>query len=212
MQYCSLDLETMGLAPQQPDRILQIALVMEDTSRREISVEDLPCWSGIVIPTGEVSGQMTALAMNSWIFVAIEMYKTKMKISDFKNRYRELGIPTETIDRGEVAYSSTSKIGTLPEIVAEANLWIDKHFGTRNHINIAGKNVAGFDMPFLPKELTYRFRHRCIDPGSVFVDWSKDRLPSSEDIAKKLNIQSVTHNALDDARDVVRWLRTTYPK
>ena len=210
MLYLSLDLETTGLAPKQPDRILQIALVAEDTNHKEIPVEDLPYWSGIIIPTGEVSGQMTALAMNSWIFVAIEMYKSKMALSDLKKRYRELGIPQETIDRAVLAYSSASNIDTLPEIIKQANLWIDKHFGTRSHINIAGKNVAGFDMPFLPKELTYRFRHRCIDPGSVLIDWSKDRLLSGEDIAKKLNIQSVTHNALDDARDVIRWLRTTY--
>ena len=210
MRYLSLDLETMGLAPQQPDRILQIAMVAEDTvTAKETKVEDLPYFTAIIMPEGEISGQITALAMNSWILVAIEMFKTKMKISEFKNRYAGLGIPKETLDRAHDAFL-TNQIGTIDHIVERANIWITSQFGAKDHINIAGKNVAGFDMPFLPYDLKKRFRHRCIDPGSIFVDWNLDRLPSSEDIAKKLGIQSVSHDALGDARDVIRALRFKY--
>jgi oligoribonuclease (3'-5' exoribonuclease) len=75
-------------------------------------------------------------------------------------------------------------------------------------VTVAGKNAAGFDIPFMPFSVRERFRHRVIDPGSVFVDWSKDMLPSLGDLTQ----DTVAHDALEDARDVIRVLRRSYSK
>ena len=208
MKYCSLDLETTGLEPKAPDRILQIAMVAEDSSV-DSPLESLPFFSAIIIPNGEIKGHPTALAMNSWILIAIEMSKTKMIHEAFIKRYKDLGIPQETLQRAALALSKNI-FGSLENMTALANAWLTEHFGIKDNINIAGKNVAGFDIPFLPVELSKRFRHRCIDPGSVFIDWSARSVNNSDEIAKKLGIDSVSHDAYGDAIDVIKWLRTSY--
>jgi hypothetical protein len=210
MRYVSLDLETTGLEPKQPDRILQIAMVAEDSSV-DSPLETLPAFSAIIIPNGEIKGNPTALAINSWILIAIELFKTKMSHRNFFSRYKDLGIPEETLNRAREAWRHNA-FGSLEYVIAEANIWLTHNFGDKDNINIAGKNVAGFDVPFLPPELSKRFRHRCIDPGSVFIDWNARSVNSSDEIAKKCGIDSVSHDAYGDAIDVIRWLRTSYPK
>ena len=75
-------------------------------------------------------------------------------------------------------------------------------------IVLAGKNVAKFDYHFLPESLKNRFHHRMIDPGSRFIDWSKDLPPSLDNLKKDLITEGeITHDAVEDARDVVRVLR-----
>lgn len=209
MRYVSLDIETTCIVPKNPNRILQLAMVAED-SEVDTPLEELPFFSAIIIPSGEISGSPTALAMNAWIFVAIEMSRSKMKPEEFIKRYEELGIPRETLQRAAAALK-TNFFGNLDVVVYSANEWLDRIFGERDHINVAGKNVAGFDIPFLPPTLTDRFRHRCIDPGSVFIDWKAKSVPGSGDIAKKCGSSNVSHDAYGDAIDVIRWLRTTYP-
>lgn len=70
---------------------------------------------------------------------------------------------------------------------------------------VAGKNVAGFDLKFLPKTLISCFHHRVIDPGSVFMNWEK----GPQSLSALLGSQ-VTHNALQDAKDVITVLRREY--
>lgn len=98
--------------------------------------------------------------------------------------------------------------------VDAARVWSDLEstlhgwgFDTQNRGNLAGKNVAGFDRKFLPPEIDRYFHHRCIDPGSVMIDWSRARVPGMHDLLGEGN---VSHRALDDARDVVRILRRAY--
>lgn len=211
MFYVSLDIETTCISPKQPDRILQIAMIAEDSDKPQVPINELPHFSAIIVPDGEINGSLTALAMNQWILVAIELFKSKSLYADFEKQYLALGISQDTLTRAYQGWHG-NRFGSLEYIISEANRWLDDNFGERNHINVAGKNIAGFDMQFLPIELSKRFRHRCIDPGSVFIDWSKRALPSNDEINKKLKIKPVSHDALDDARDVIYQLRTTYPQ
>ncbi len=91
--------------------------------------------------------------------------------------------------------------------------FLDEQFGS-NRIVVAGKNVAGFDIPFLKESgfsSVHSFLHRVVDPGSVMIDWSKNAPPSLGDIkAKVLGDGTVAHDAYQDALDVIRVLRTTY--
>lgn len=88
--------------------------------------------------------------------------------------------------------------------------FLAQHVGSERTV-AAGKNVAGFDIQFLPDNIKNRFIHRTIDPGSMFIDWKQNRPLSLDDIKKKLKIEGeVTHDAVDDAWDVIEVLRTQY--
>lgn len=88
-----------------------------------------------------------------------------------------------------------------------------------------GKNVAGFDLPFLDQlcednpelggNCFYRefLSHRCLDAGSVFFDPSKDenKLPNLQKCLDRADLGTeVKHTAVEDAKDVLRLLRYKY--
>ncbi len=83
-------------------------------------------------------------------------------------------------------------------------------------INVAGKNFGTFDKLFLEQlpwwKKLIRTRQRIIDPSILFVDWSEDNsLPSLTKCKERANIEGiVTHNALEDAWDVIELLRKFY--
>ena len=86
----------------------------------------------------------------------------------------------------------------------DAEKWLRAN--TSGKIAPAGKNFAGFDRRFLGP-IAGLFDYRALDPGSVFADFSKDRLPGLADLLPQ---DRASHRALDDARDVVRVLRRAY--
>jgi hypothetical protein len=83
-------------------------------------------------------------------------------------------------------------------------------------LNVAGKNFGTFDKLFL-QELPWwqkliRTRQRVLDPAILCVDWTNDTsLPSLITCKERMNIEGiVTHNALEDAWDVIELLRKFY--
>lgn len=175
MKYVSLDIETTGVRPKQ-DQILQLALVVEDTTKL-MPIEELPYFCCLV-KHEEYHGNAYALGLNAWILDIVS---------------------------GRTNTGSPYPILTEEDMVTEANVFLSFHF-PKGKINVAGKNAAGFDIPFLPTILSDRFRHRVIDPGSVFVDWNKNQLPALGDLLET----PVSHDALGDARDVITCLRRSY--
>jgi len=83
-------------------------------------------------------------------------------------------------------------------------------------ITAAGKNFGTFDKLFLEQipqwNQVVKFRSRIIDPSILFVDWKTDeQLPSLNECKERSNVPGiVTHNALEDAWDVIQILRTKY--
>ena len=83
-------------------------------------------------------------------------------------------------------------------------------------INVAGKNFASFDKIFLERlprwKQVVRIRQRIIDPSVMFTNWNDDNsLPSLFECKKRAKIDGiVTHDALEDAWDVIQLLRTQY--
>lgn len=106
--------------------------------------------------------------------------------------------------------------GTNKEIMTAADfehaendlhLFLHKHFGNER-ITVAGKNAANFDIPFLPKALQARFRHRVLDPGSMFVENTDKEVPNLETCLKRAGLPTeVTHDAYEDAMQVVELIR-----
>lgn len=88
--------------------------------------------------------------------------------------------------------------------------FVDKVDPGANKINWLGKNVSGFDLKFLSKELQFglclRHHHRAFDLGSFFFDpkIDTDCLPSLKQCMERVGIEGeVPHTALEDARMVV---------
>lgn len=91
-----------------------------------------------------------------------------------------------------------------------------EYSGQRIELNVAGKNFGMFDYGFLkevPKmEQFFRFKSRVLDPAILCVDWNEDKaLPGLNDCKKRLGIEGdVTHDAVEDAWDVIQVLRKFY--
>lgn len=79
-------------------------------------------------------------------------------------------------------------------------------------INVAEKNVAGFDNLFLKNIPGFndkiRIRSRCIDPTILFVNKKDEYLPNLQTCLQRAGIQKkVSHNALEDAMDIIQLIR-----
>jgi hypothetical protein len=137
-------------------------------------------------------GNIFALAMNAHILT---------KILDM----RKSGAPTDAIC-------------PLPEMIANFfREFLKKHGFLDIKPVIAGKNVAGFDLPFLntciPDWKYIKFHHRVIDPGMLYFNPKTDMVPPDlKECKKRAGLpEIVTHEALDDAWDVIQLVRAKYP-
>jgi len=193
MIFVSLDLETTGLDPKT-DQILMVGAVIEDTDHPEVPVEDLPhfvCY----VRHDRYEGGAFALSLNNWILSIL---------AGRAENYNNVPIYRQWW---------TSDRETGKDWVSQFFAFLNEHFDKDQKIVLAGKNVASFDYQFLPSGLQKRFLHRFIDPGSVFINWYVDRPLSLDDLKTELDIDGeVAHDALEDARDVVRVLRKSYGK
>lgn len=88
--------------------------------------------------------------------------------------------------------------------IAEFSMFVSQFRGGDKKVTVAGKNAAGFDIPMLRANGfdVSQFNHRVIDPGSL---WLPDfgYVPTLSEINARLGRPAVSHDALDDARDVV---------
>lgn len=200
MKYVSLDIETTGLNPKTPENILGISMVVEDTSKPDTPLMQLPHFT-CFIGHEHISGSPFALHLNAWILKEIDNW-----LNGKPTKY-PCYFPTGPDDKYLAGLNGMYPKGTWLE---EAMLFLDKHFGT-NRINLAGKNVGCFDLQFLPSMLAERFRSRIIDAGSVLVDWSRDALLDLGTLKKRAGLGDVvSHDMYEDALDVIAVLRTTY--
>jgi oligoribonuclease len=98
---------------------------------------------------------------------------------------------------------------------AESILSFLRYYKDRRGIGkivLAGKNVAGFDIPFLRNfvgaELDDLIDYRTIDPGSMFLSLGDGKPPSLSTILQHIGChKDVAHKAVGDARDVIRCVR-----
>lgn len=164
--------------------IIEFAAIIDDTMKFDVPLENLPKFHCYFIKDN-YNGHPYALSMHKDIFEKLA------NSSKYKN---DLFINIEN----------------LPSYF-EKFLVKNSCF---NKVNIAGKNAATFDIPFLKEKIKdwngISFNHRVFDIASYFFKKDDECLPSLEECLKRANINKpVSHTALDDAYLVVQLIRKT---
>jgi DNA polymerase III epsilon subunit-like protein len=195
MKYVSIDIETTGLDFQKCD-IIQFAAVIDDLSERE-PIKELPKLN-VYFTKDHYVGEPIALSMHSDIFKKIALAR--------KNK----------VEYDEVSESHFANIEDLPSIF--------RNFLTKNGIeenirtgaiviNVAGKNIGGFDIPFLKEKIKdweqVYFRQRVLDPSILYMNIETDKeIPDSKTCMERAGIKgAVSHTALEDAMVIVELIR-----
>lgn len=189
MKYLSIDIETTGLNPQTCD-VLEVGAFYEDTDAMAAR-DRIPTFHKYIWKEN-YRGEPYALAMNQRIF---------QKILELRKKWL----------KGE----SCPEITTPEGLSADFGAWLER-FDIQLPIVIAGKNVAGFDIPFLntlPAWKSFKFHHRVLDPGMLYIDPRNDSVPPDlTECKKRAKLpEHVSHEALDDAWDVIQLIREKFP-
>ena len=190
MKYFSIDIETTGI-DSDLNQILQIGIVLEDTNNL-LPIEDLPKFMCYVDNGDTLCGSPFALSMNS---------KILQRLAD-----------PEYLEESDKVYPV--------DIVSSAiKIWINHVYPEcptsycKLNLVCAGKNFGSFDKLFLQKlprwNNFFKISHRSIDPAGYAIDWVNDTdLPDSKLCLSRANIEkSVSHDALEDALDIIKILR-----
>lgn len=200
MKYVSIDIETTGLDPTGCD-VLEIGAILEDTEnpagREKLPTFHKYIWKDVY------RGEPFALAMNAHIFQKMLALRKTEGIGGMQDYDKTL----------------IEAVHLWPHfknwILKYKHLWPEESFiNQQPTLVVAGKNVAGFDLPFL-KQLPFmpKFHHRVIDPGMMYFDPRNDNVPPDlKECKKRAKLpEHVSHEALDDAWDVIQLVREKFP-
>lgn len=224
MKYASIDIETTGV-DNENSQTLSIGIVIED-SNNVLPVEELPTLE-IAIIRERLTGEIFGLNMNRDLISDILSYKLAKtddeRIAIVEATGREYLQEEEVVERifhfmyehgaldgGQSAAAGKVKVvngKTYPMLISNMKPY---------YFNAAGKNFATFDQKFLERlprwKQVFKIRSRVLDPGILFVDWKNDEsIPSLQTCKERAGVTGiVTHNALEDAIDVVLCLRKQY--
>lgn len=216
MKYLSIDTETTGLDPNI-DQILSIGIVIEDTNN-QISLEDLPKLH-LIIVRERMHGNLFSLNMNKNLISLINQWNIsdQDKRSDIEKENKSVFCREE--DVCSIIFKFLYKNNMLNPLISSG---IGDVYPTitsktpKTQLTIAGKNFATFDKLFLENLPRWRqlfnIRQRIIDPAILFTDFAVDEsLPSLSVCKERAGFESeVSHNAVEDAIDIVKLLRIYY--
>jgi oligoribonuclease len=211
MKYISIDIETTGLNPEK-HKVLSFGAIMEDTNNI-LPYEELPKFH-VYIDHYELVGSAYALAMNCEILEVI----SGRKESDIEVIKPDELAPLffDWLWKNHMRYDKPLDIASNVRFVDGESYPMINVKTKPIHVTVAGKNFGTFDKPFLEKmpwwQKLIRIRQRVIDPAILFTDWENDiTLPNLETCKERSHFEKfVTHDALDDAWDVIRLCRVIY--
>jgi hypothetical protein len=224
MIYVSIDIETSGLDFDM-NSILSIGAIIEDTTKK-LPFEECPKFNAVILQRN-IQGSPRALTMNKNIIELMSEYldgNDEVK-QNMNTQTGYLFLEEEEVvkqfyrflyENGLLGDQSILNSGGYGEFT-NGKWSIAFNNATKPiTINVAGKNFGTFDKIFL-EELPWwkkliRIRQRILDPGILFVDWNNDdSVPNLKTCKERCDISGeVTHDALEDAWDVIQILRTKY--
>jgi len=228
MIYVSVDIECTGL-DHNSHEVLTIGAVIEDTLHPEIPINELPSFHALIVREG-FKGSAFAINMNKDIIESMVQWQTteskalKEALEDTTGyQFLREDKVTEAFfqflyDNGIRAedgkkYTFQNRVTHPPSTEKYPSLTSNM---PKTYITVAGKNFASFDQLFLEKLPRWKqviaIRRRIIDPAILFVDWDNDIAPPGlAECKRRASIEGiVTHDALDDAKDVVNLIRRSY--
>ena len=207
MKYISIDIETTGLDPERCD-VLSIGAIIED-SANPLPYEECPKFHAAIL-RHELNGSPRAITMNAKLIESIGSYmepKTETTRAELEASTGMTFWYPETVVQAFYQFLYENGIAEFSEIPKN---------GKPVTLNCAGKNFGTFDKNFLERvprwKQCIRISQRILDPAILFVDWKEDiALPNLNLCKERAGIKGlVTHNALEDAWDVIEVLRKKY--
>jgi DNA polymerase III epsilon subunit-like protein len=221
MKYISIDIETSGLNPDM-NNVLSIGAIIEDTTKK-LPYEELPKFNAIILQNN-IQGSPRAITMNKEIITLMGDYlecdNETRKLIEERSEYifcEEDTVAQKFYDFLWVnGYMMHMEVLKTIRVVDGSSLPMFNSQTPPITINVAGKNFGTFDKLFLEQlpwwKKLIRTRQRVLDPSILCVDWVNDKtLPSLTDCKNRMGVSGiVTHNALEDAWDVIEILRKFY--
>jgi hypothetical protein len=223
MKYVSIDIETTGI-DNENTQTLSIGLVVEDTVDIK-PIEELPKLE-IAIIRERIEGEIFAINMNRQLIADILEYK----MARTEEERKEIMVRTgrEYMYEEDVTkriFQFLFEHGALDgkfdpngmiEVVNGKSYPALTSKMKPYYFNAAGKNFANFDNKFLERlprwKQCLKARGRTLDPSVLYIDWKKDESAPGLSLCKKRAGLGdiVTHNAIEDAMDVVMLFRKFY--
>lgn len=225
MKYVSIDIETTGLDAERYN-ILSIGAIIEDTTKK-LPFDEIPKFH-VAIKHKEVLGSLFAMNMNKELIDAIAHYQDAEDQDEKNDLVHHTGMWFLNEDEVVEAFYHWLFTNGITDLKQED--MSHQHMTTfkgivvpmmtskmkPTSITVAGKNFATFDKRFLERlprwKQAIKVKQRVMDPAILFMDWKNDdSLPSLGECKKRAGIDGiVSHNAIEDAWDVVQLLRKSY--
>lgn len=183
--YAAIDTETWGLNRSYgPRGLAQLSIVIEDTEKtKDVPVWELPHFTIIASPEGDIQGEPVALSMNAWI------------INEIISKERGL--------------STKYPVIPVDAVARYAVMFINNHAPDKK-AHPLGQNYGTFDSFFLHPMIKDAMHYRGIELASVFLSESGAPLSLSA-VKKSLGFDGhISHNAYHEAMDYILCMRTRY--
>lgn len=225
MRYLSIDIETTGLDPEK-HQILSIGVIIEQTTKK-LPFNEIPKFHCAIVRE-EIVGGLFALNLNKDLIVTINDWNTSNEIGKKQIEDATGMIFCKEDEVVQYLFRFLFKHNVLDESLYQfdKNKVIEVIDGvsyptlrsniTKSYLTIAGKNFGTFDKLFIEKlprwQQVFKIRQRIIDPTVLFTDWiNDDALPNLTTCKERAKTGGeVSHNAIEDAWDVIELMRTQY--
>lgn len=178
MKYVSVDIETLGLDPDQCD-IIEFGAVIDDMIS---PIEDLPTFHCYVIQEdNNYQGEPYAMSMHS---------KILKRIAEREKGY--FYVPSDLLDESFADWLAL-EVDPIEKVTLAG-----KNFASFDLPFL--KNVK-----FGERSL---YHHRILDVGSMYVTKKDQEIPDLKECLRRAGIdKEINHTAVDDAIDVIRCVR-----
>jgi DNA polymerase III epsilon subunit-like protein len=216
MKYVSIDIETTGL-DREGCQVLSIGAIIEDTNA-PLPMKECPTFHA-AIKRRNISGELYAINMNRDLIVTINQYMTAADQDERNDLVQMTGM--KFLDEDQVIIEFYKwlcdwGLADFEPLRGENYQVIVQKQSKPIHITVAGKNFGTFDLEFLKRlpnwDRLIKVRQRILDPTLLYIDWKTDQSPPNLSTCKsRAGFDGfVSHNAVEDAWDVIALLRKHY--